>query len=105
MRDLERDAIDAYEASQERLGLVQEAWEAAGRPVLHTGSRGGLMPHPLLRALQSAEKHALRMRRSVSRPRMGRPPEAVPLPLPSSSRVRQASRVCSPDSNGAEISA
>ena len=72
VRDLEQDVIDVYEAAQERLGLVRDQWLAAGRPVLHTGTRGGLSPHPLLRALQAEEEHVLRLRGSVARTRMGR---------------------------------
>ncbi len=89
MRDLEQDAIDVYEAAQERLGLVRDQWLAAGRPVLHTGTRGGLSPHPLLRALQAEEEHVLRLRGSVARTRMGRPQVAVPFPDPSSRKVRR----------------
>jgi len=93
MSDYQQDAVDAYTASQERVEVLQKAWRDAGQPVLLHGVRGGISPHPLLRALASAEKHAERMRRSVSRPRMGRPEEAKPqLRVPSSRRLREAAQ-------------
>ncbi len=61
----------------QRLSLVVKAWEAAGEPVLLHGPRGGLRVHPLFKVVQEQEKHAMRLRKGLSRSRMGRPPVAV----------------------------
>ncbi len=71
------DAERIYEDALSRVELIRGQWEAEGEPVLLTGPRGGVQTHPLLRMLQSAEKHADKMREAVTRPRVGRPTEAV----------------------------
>lgn len=74
---LERDAVEIYGHASARAELVRGAWEAAGRPVTVQGARGGLRIHPLLDAVQAAEKHCARLRVLLRPARMGRPPVAI----------------------------
>src|SRR4051794_7658659 len=74
---LTRDAEERYGHAWERMLLVRQAWEDAGRPLLCLGSQGQQVEHALLKTLRAAEEHALRMAAPLRPARMGRPPEAV----------------------------
>jgi hypothetical protein len=87
--DVRSDLEETYRAAQERAELFREEWEREGRPLLGRGSKGQPVPHPLLRALQQAERHADFLRRSLLPPaRMGGPPVAVPGPFGERSAAR-----------------
>ena len=79
--DVRNDLEETYRAAQERVELLREKWEQEGSPLLGKGSKGQLVPHPVLRALQQAERHADFLRRRLAPARMGRPPVALVAPL------------------------
>ena len=87
--DLREDLERAYEGAQERAELLRAEWDRLERPLLAKGSKGQAVPHPILRALQAAERHADYLRRALLPPaRMGRPPTAVPFPPGQATRLR-----------------
>ena len=89
--DVRSDLEETYGAAQERVELLREEWDRLNRPLLAKGSKGQQVPHPILRALQQAERHADMLRRSLLPPsRMGRPPVAVfgASPASPASRLR-----------------
>ena len=71
------DAEDTYRRAQERARAAREEWEALGRPILSTGSRGQTMGHPLLRVMNQADAHAARLRRRITPAHPGPSPAAV----------------------------
>jgi phage terminase small subunit len=81
-----------YARAVDRSEVLQRAWERDGRPGLAKGGPHGAVQvrHPLLGALEAAEKHTHDLATSLGltpdghrkvKPRMGRPKEIVP-PLP-----------------------
>ena len=71
------DAEEAYRRAQERAQAARTEWEALGRPILSTGSRGQTMGHPLLRVMNQADAHADRLRRHITPAHPGPSPAAV----------------------------
>ena len=88
--DLRQDALDRYEAAKERAQLAHDEWEAAGRPILFRGPRGGLQQHPLLGVIMRAERQAAALlEQAIKRRRPGREVVAVPGVHPSPAAVRR----------------
>lgn len=81
--DLASEAIQTYGLALERAYLLRDAWDRLGQPALGAGSKGQPVPHPLIAAIEGAERHlaaadaALRPRSqprgNTSGNRLGRP--------------------------------
>ena len=56
----ERAAVDRYARAVDAAARLRKEWEAAGHPVLGTGSQGQAIAHPLLKAMTDAEDAAAR---------------------------------------------
>jgi hypothetical protein len=58
------DAIRRYEDARDRAELLKIAWEEAGKPTIGEGGATGKAPvvHPLIRAIESAELVAEKLR-------------------------------------------
>ena len=86
------DAVSRYEYACDRLKLLKEQWETAGRPFTAKGTRGAEVEHPLHRVLRLQEILVDRLAVRARPGRVGRPPEAVaglPPPLDERARVRR----------------
>ena len=84
------DAVVRYEYACERLRLLQEQWEAAGKPFTAKGTRGAEVEHPLHKVLRLQEILVDRLAARARPGRVGRPPEAVAgLPPPLNAQVRR----------------
>jgi hypothetical protein len=81
--NLQADAVKAYEAAVFRASLLQAEWERLGQPLLAHGSTGQEVPHPLLRAINTAELVADRLRRRLLPAHRGPEPKAVVRPSPA----------------------
>ncbi len=55
--DLAGEAIQTYALALERAYLLRDAWERLGQPALANGSKGQPVPHPLIAAIEAAERH------------------------------------------------
>lgn len=81
------DAVARFEYACQRLDLLRERWEAAGRPFLAVGARGTEVEHPLHRVMRLQEILVDRLAARARPGRAGRPPTAVPgLPEPLEQR-------------------
>jgi hypothetical protein len=77
------DAVARYEFACERLDLLKEQWEAAGKPFTAKGTRGAEVEHPLHKVLRLQEILVDRLAGRANPGRVGRSPVAVPgLPAP-----------------------
>jgi hypothetical protein len=72
------DAERAYEDARERSRLLKAEWERLNRPVLSTGSRGQVIAHPLLAAMNEADVIVDRLRQRMMQKHPGPSPSAVP---------------------------
>lgn len=79
MRDIEQDALSAYEDALERCRVLREAWEEEGKPVMATGGATGRAPvvHPLYKAMNEAENVADKLRTRLRQKHAGPEPSAV----------------------------
>jgi hypothetical protein len=76
-RDIELEALEAYEGAEERRQGIIAAWEEEGRPLISVGHTGQPVVHPLVKMINEAEVICDRLRQRVKPKRMGREPEAV----------------------------
>lgn len=73
----QEDARAAYEAAEERARILRKQWDDEGQPILTEGSMGQLVPHPLVKMIETAEVLADRLRKAVQPSKPGRKPTAV----------------------------
>ena len=77
MRDLDQDALDAYERAHQQHELLTAQWEELGQPVLARGSKGQEVAHPLLGELRAAARLEDELRQQLRKKHRGPQPSAV----------------------------
>jgi hypothetical protein len=71
--ELQVEAIHSYGMALHRVYVVRDEWDRLGSPVTSTGSQGQTVAHPLLAALESAERHLDAADAALTRQRAVRP--------------------------------
>lgn len=93
MSDRHAEALERYEAAQERWRLALAGWEAAGRPLLKAYPNGIVGTAPELKVLVEAEKHVDHLFRSLRSRDVGRPRGSQSAP----DRVSRLTRIGAPE--------
>jgi hypothetical protein len=93
MRDIEQDALDAYERAHEQTELLMAEWEALDRPVLARGSKGQEVAHPLLAELRAATRLEDELRHRLSKKHRGPQPSAVVSTIANRRITRRGARL------------
>jgi LmbE family N-acetylglucosaminyl deacetylase len=94
LEDTHEVAVEAWRVAEERAAELRAAWREAGSPATTVGGSNGrsLVAHPLLEAVERAEKHAARLREDVRKRHRGPSPRAHlgVIGLSKSAKLREA---------------
>ena len=76
--DTNAELRELYEQALERCQQLRAEWESLDSELIVRGSRGQPVAHPLIRAMQDAERHAAQLAKLLAAPaRAGREPAAI----------------------------
>ena len=89
--DLEADSERLYEGAMSRRQRILERWEELDRPLTAPGSKGQLVPHPLMTMLREHDMLCTQLAAPLRKRHRGPLPSAVPsIRRPKSSSLRAA---------------
>ena len=66
------EAVNSYALALERAYLLRDSWDRLGQPALARGSKGQPVPHPLITAIEAAERHLAAADAALTRRRVER---------------------------------
>ena len=66
------EAVNSYAPALERAYVLRDSWDRLGQPALARGSKGQPVPHPLITAIEAAERHLAAADAALTRRRVER---------------------------------